>query len=100
MSAEDIGQFRPMRIHGWTKNWRSSESSGLGVERRLRRRLVDIALWSPDSRGQQEDWKFLAGKDMLTYRNNQVPGLGLPDKVVRKIFRENAVRWLPGIVGA
>jgi hypothetical protein len=37
---------------------------------------------------------------MLTYRNNQVPGLGLPDKVVRKIFRENAVRWLPGIVGA
>jgi predicted TIM-barrel fold metal-dependent hydrolase len=46
------------------------------------------------------DWKFFAGKDMLTYRNNQVPGLGLPDKVVRKIFRENAVRWLPGIVDA
>jgi predicted TIM-barrel fold metal-dependent hydrolase len=47
----------------------------------------------------ERDWKFFAGKDMLTYRNSQVPGLGLPDTVVRKIFRDNAVRWLPGIVG-
>jgi predicted TIM-barrel fold metal-dependent hydrolase len=48
----------------------------------------------------ERDWKFFAGKDMLAYRNSQAPGLGLPEKVVRKIFRENAVRWLPGIVGA
>jgi len=46
------------------------------------------------------DWKLFAGKDTLTYRNSQVPGLGLPENVVRKIFRENAVRWLPGIARA
>jgi predicted TIM-barrel fold metal-dependent hydrolase len=46
------------------------------------------------------DWKFFASKDALTYRNRQVPGLGLPEKVVQKIFRDNAVRWLPGIARA
>ena len=43
------------------------------------------------------DWKFFAGRETLQYRNNQVPGLGLPESVVHKIFRDNAVRWLPGI---
>jgi len=46
------------------------------------------------------DWKFFASNDTIAYRNNQVPGLGLPEKVVHKIFRENAVLWLPGIAGA
>jgi len=46
------------------------------------------------------DWKFFAGKDTLTYRDRQTQGLGLPDKVVHKIFRDNAVRWLPGIAGS
>jgi predicted TIM-barrel fold metal-dependent hydrolase len=46
------------------------------------------------------DWKVFATKDTLTYRNNQVAGLGLPENVVHKIFRDNAVRWLPGIAGS
>lgn len=46
------------------------------------------------------DWKFFATTDKLAYRDRQTPGLGLPDKVVHKIFRDNAVRWLPGIGGA
>jgi len=46
------------------------------------------------------DWQFFATKDTLTFRNSQVQGLGLPEPVVRKIFRENAVRWLPGITAA
>jgi predicted TIM-barrel fold metal-dependent hydrolase len=46
------------------------------------------------------DWNFLASKDMLTYGNSQVPGLGLPASVLHKIFRDNAIRWLPGIVGS
>jgi len=43
------------------------------------------------------DWKFFATSDTLTFRDRQVQGLGLPEPVVRKIFRENAMRWLPGI---
>ncbi len=43
------------------------------------------------------DWKFFATQDTLTFRDRQTQGLGLPEQVTRKIFRENAVRWLPGI---
>lgn len=46
------------------------------------------------------DWKFFAGKGMFNYTGSQVPGLGLPEAVVHKIFRDNAVRWLPGILGS
>ncbi len=46
------------------------------------------------------DWKFFATGDSLTYRDRQVRGLGLPEQVVRRIFRENALRWLPGITAA
>jgi predicted TIM-barrel fold metal-dependent hydrolase len=35
------------------------------------------------------EWNFFAGPD----------GLALPESVLRKIFRENAVRMLPGILG-
>jgi predicted TIM-barrel fold metal-dependent hydrolase len=65
---------------------------------------TDFVLASGDEQELQQthdrDWKFFATKDTLTYRNNQVPGLGLPEKVVHKIFRENAMRWLPGIARA
>jgi hypothetical protein len=43
------------------------------------------------------DWKFLSTRDELTYRGQSTRGLGLPEGVLKKIFRENAVRWLPGI---
>jgi predicted TIM-barrel fold metal-dependent hydrolase len=45
------------------------------------------------------DWKFFSTQDQLTFRDQSVQGLGLPESVVRKIFRENALRWLPGIAG-
>ena len=48
----------------------------------------------------ERDWKFFATKDTLTFGKRQVQGLGLPERVVTKIFRENAIRWLPGILGA
>ncbi len=50
-------------------------------------------------RTHELDWKFFATRDSITYRDRQVRGLGLPEKAVQKIFRENAVRWLPGITG-
>ena len=45
------------------------------------------------------DWKFFSTQDELIFQNRSVRGLGLPEVVVRKIFRENAVRWLPEITG-
>lgn len=47
----------------------------------------------------ERDWTFFATQDTLTFRDRQVRGLGLPAPVVQKIFRDNALRWLPGITG-
>jgi hypothetical protein len=43
------------------------------------------------------DWAFFAGSDGMDYNGRPTRGLGLPDGVLRKIFRENALRWLPGL---
>ena len=45
------------------------------------------------------DWDFFTGGDMMEYAGRPTRGLALPDTVVRKIFRENALRWLPGLKG-
>ena len=44
------------------------------------------------------DWKFLATDQMLPYRDRKIEGLNLPEPVLRRIYHENAVRWIPGIV--
>ncbi|MGA7554112.1 MAG: hypothetical protein WBW54_10230, partial [Candidatus Acidiferrales bacterium] len=44
------------------------------------------------------DWKFLATDQILQYRGHQVEGLALPEPVLRRIFHDNAVQWIPGIV--
>jgi predicted TIM-barrel fold metal-dependent hydrolase len=46
------------------------------------------------------DWKFFATDQMLPYRDRQIQGLNLPEQVVRHIFHDNALRWIPGIVPA
>lgn len=43
------------------------------------------------------DWKFLATGEVLRVEGRQVHGLNLPRPVLRKIFRSNAVRWIPGL---
>ncbi|HEY0704656.1 MAG TPA: amidohydrolase family protein [Candidatus Acidoferrales bacterium] len=43
------------------------------------------------------DWKFLATDQTFEYHKRQVHGLKLPAMVLRKIYRENAIRWIPGI---
>src|SRR5262249_45467215 len=43
------------------------------------------------------DWKFFAQGDVMDYAGHRVRGLELPAGVLRKIFRENALRWLPGL---
>jgi len=43
------------------------------------------------------DWKFLATGETLTVEGKQVRGLSLPQPVLQKIFRDNAMRWIPGL---
>jgi predicted TIM-barrel fold metal-dependent hydrolase len=46
------------------------------------------------------DWKFLATDETLQYKGRQIEGLNLPEPVVRRIYHDNAARWIPGIVPA
>jgi hypothetical protein len=43
------------------------------------------------------DWKFLATGETLTVNGKQVRGLNLPRPVLQKIFRDNAMGWIPGL---
>jgi predicted TIM-barrel fold metal-dependent hydrolase len=45
------------------------------------------------------DWKFFATSQSVEYNGHSYQGLALPAPVLRKIFHDNAVRWLPGITG-
>jgi hypothetical protein len=43
------------------------------------------------------DWKYLATDATLNVGSREVHGLNLPPEVLNKIFRGNAVRWIPGL---
>jgi len=43
------------------------------------------------------DWEFFSDASKMSYEGRPTQGLGLPEAVLRKIFRENARRWLPGL---
>jgi predicted TIM-barrel fold metal-dependent hydrolase len=43
------------------------------------------------------DWKFLATGETFDYSGKTIYGLNLPEPVLQKIFRANAMRWIPGL---
>ena len=45
------------------------------------------------------DWKFFATNQMVEYNGHTYQGVELPAPILKKIFRANALRWFPGIVG-
>ena len=47
----------------------------------------------------ERDWKFFATGQTVEYKGHSYQGLALPEPVLRKIFHDNAVHWLPGIMG-
>lgn len=57
----------------------------------------DIARWKA---AYDHDWKFFATGEAFNQSGRIVHGLALPDPVLRKIFRENALRWVPGLAQA
>jgi hypothetical protein len=54
----------------------------------------DLAEWQST---YVRDWKFLATDETLEVAGKQVHGLNLPQPVLQKIFRSNAMRWIPGL---
>jgi len=44
------------------------------------------------------DWKFLATDEIFASEGRTVHGLKLPEPVLQKIFHDNALRWIPGVV--
>lgn len=42
------------------------------------------------------DWKFFATNQTIDVKGRKVQGLELPGPVLRKLYHDNAVRWLPG----
>ena len=45
----------------------------------------------------QRDWIFFSSDRKVEYLGHSYQGLALPAPVLRKIFHDNAVHWLPGI---
>lgn len=45
-----------------------------------------------------QDWKFFATGETFQVEGQPVHGLNLPQEVLAKIFRQNAMSWIPGIV--
>jgi predicted TIM-barrel fold metal-dependent hydrolase len=46
------------------------------------------------------DWAYFATAQEVEDEGRTTTGLALPESVLRKLFRENAVRWVPGVVSA
>lgn len=44
------------------------------------------------------DWRYFSTNDWFEYSNHKIQGLGLPTSVLRRLYHENAVHWIPGIL--
>jgi predicted TIM-barrel fold metal-dependent hydrolase len=58
-----------------------------GTDFTLGRGGDDQRAWAELASGHDRDWQYFSGSDAL----------GLPPDVLKKIFRENALRWFPGL---
>jgi len=45
----------------------------------------------------ERDWRYFATDQIVQFKEHKVQGLDLPKRVLRKLYHDNAVRWLPGI---
>ena len=44
------------------------------------------------------DWRYFSTSDVFEYFGHKAEGLGLPQSVLRKLYHDNAVHWIPGVV--
>jgi hypothetical protein len=43
------------------------------------------------------DWRYFATDETFDLNGEKVQGLKLPESVLRKIYRTNALHWIPGV---
>ena len=43
------------------------------------------------------DWNFFSTNNTVEFQGRKVQGLQLPDAVLRKLYHDNAVHWIPTI---
>jgi predicted TIM-barrel fold metal-dependent hydrolase len=43
------------------------------------------------------DWRYFATEDTFEYQGHKTQGLGLPREVLKKLYHDNGVRWIPGL---
>ncbi len=55
-----------------------------------------LAEWN---RTYERDWRLFSTDQTVDYMGHTYQGLALPGPILRKIFHDNAVHWLPGIMG-
>ena len=41
------------------------------------------------------DWKFFSTNETVEFQGRQIQGLELPDSVLRKLYHDNAIHWIP-----
>lgn len=46
-----------------------------------------------------QEWKYYATDEWVEYKGKKYRGLALPQPILRKLYHDNAVRWVPGILG-
>ena len=42
------------------------------------------------------DWRYFSSGSTFEYQGRKVQGLALPPAVLRKLYHDNAVHWIPG----
>jgi predicted TIM-barrel fold metal-dependent hydrolase len=45
----------------------------------------------------ERDWRYFSGEADVTFEEGTTKGLHLPKDVLRKLYHDNAVNWIPGI---
>jgi predicted TIM-barrel fold metal-dependent hydrolase len=45
------------------------------------------------------DWRYFSTNEWIEYHGSKYRGLALPQDILRKLYHDNAVRWVPGILG-
>jgi predicted TIM-barrel fold metal-dependent hydrolase len=46
------------------------------------------------------DWKYFSTDETFQFRGMNVQGLKLPQDVLKKLYHDNAVKWIPGVLGS
>ena len=49
--------------------------------------------------GYLREWRYFATDEWVEYHGKKYRGLALPQPILRKLYHDNAVRWVPGILG-